>query len=101
MGLGSTLATQERRAERESPPRCGTYRRAKVSPRLLEMRAFIESGMSFKDIATRMGLTEGSAKIYACELYRLTGMSRHEIIAAGKPSITGSAEGEPRMGAFE
>jgi DNA-binding NarL/FixJ family response regulator len=102
MAFGSTLATEQRRAERVSSPRlCGTYRRAVLSPRLAEMRPLIAAGMSFKEIAGRMGLTLGSAKIYASELYRLTGMTRHEIIAAARSEVSQSAEGEPRMGAFE
>ena len=102
MALGSTLATDERRARKVFArfERNGTGR-VRVTPRLAELRRLIETGMVDKDIAAHLGLALGTVKVYASELYRLTGMRRREFIAVAKVAIVSEASGEPRMGAFE
>ena len=108
MSLGSTLATDERRAPRMVAPRCHSYgQRTRMTARMREIEELIAAGLSTKDIAAWAGLTPKSAKFYCAEVYRLTGKTRNQIMldTAGKAAgrfLPQYAEGDTvRMGAFE
>jgi len=101
MSLGSTLATERKARKIFARFQLKGTGRVRVTPRLAELRALIETGMVDKDIAAHLGVVVGTVKVYASELYRLTGMGRRELIATAKLALVSEANGEPRMGAFE
>jgi DNA-binding NarL/FixJ family response regulator len=68
---------------------------------LLAVRDLIAAGLSNKDIAARLRLSDRTAKVYVCDLYRVTGETRNRIIAGARQFYQDAAEGLPRMGAFE
>lgn len=66
-----------------------------------QVEALLGTGLSYKEIAARLGLGEGTAKIYASEVYKLTGKTSRQILLEHRAAIQDAADGEPRMGAFE
>jgi DNA-binding NarL/FixJ family response regulator len=103
MALGETLATESRRARAGVLPRgLKLYSgRKTLSPRLLQVRSLIAQGLSDKEIAARLGVTVGTAKIYGYHLRQLTGQTRSGIMIEHFQASQYAAEGLPRMGAFE
>jgi DNA-binding NarL/FixJ family response regulator len=105
MALGSTLAMMEgARARREVSPRgvkANPSGRTKMTPRLRQVYDCIAEGLPDKEIATRLGVSLGTVKVYTHEVYEFTGKRRVDLQREGfRPSLA-DAEGMPRMGAFE
>jgi DNA-binding CsgD family transcriptional regulator len=102
----SPLVLATKRAPRSVKP----WRRSvKLTPRHIETAAHVAAGLRNKEIAHRMGITDGAVKIYIYELFRLTGRDTRVSLSqwwqerfASRPVIIGlCAQGEPRMGVFE
>ncbi len=99
MALGSTLATERKaRGRFIAKPRAASRRR--MTPRLKQVAELLSQGLTMKAIAGELGLTEGTAKVYAHDLYRLTGLTRMEMITRGAATNV-NADGNPRMGVYE
>jgi DNA-binding CsgD family transcriptional regulator len=87
MALGSTLAIERKRAGRTVEPKYSrnAYRRlmraSQMPPRLQEIHDLIVRGLSYKEIGSKMGITEGTAKTYSNAVFTCAGVhSREELI---------------------
>lgn len=117
MALGSTLATESHRAARTVPARLtlASGRKSANTRRLSQVRQLIGEGCTNKQIAERLGISVGTAKVYVYDLFKLTGLTRTAIVVEFQMQkarqvamsmelerlISPGAEGNPKMGAFE
>jgi DNA-binding NarL/FixJ family response regulator len=104
VNIGSTLGFQDsRRAKRTVKPRNGKvrYERTKMTPRLLQIQECIQDRLTDARIAERLGISVGSVKQLASDLFGVTGKRRLQIQLEGLHATGSQAEGLPRMGAFE
>lgn len=53
----------------------------RLMPRHITLARLIAGGWSYKEIATKMGLTHGTVRLYAAELHKLTGLDTPVQIA--------------------
>jgi len=79
MALGSTLATEDRRAPRSVNPRL-VGGRTQMTARVLEVKALLCAGLSAKQTAERLNISVGSAKLYYHFVYKFTNKTRTELI---------------------
>lgn len=79
--------------------------RSILTPRQTEMAPLLAAGLSHKDIAARMGITEGTSRVAAHKLYRRLGLNDHgaltQWMGARAPLLTEYSNNTVRMGAFE
>jgi DNA-binding NarL/FixJ family response regulator len=103
VNIGSTLGFEESRAKRNVKARTSPvhYARTRMTPRLTQVLECIEMGIPDKETAQRLGVTVGTVRVLAHEIYRITGKGRAQLQREGYHLSASAAEGLPRMGAFE
>lgn len=99
MALGETLSFSRVKAARMDPK--AMFAELRFAPRHLKVAEGIADGLSHKQIADRMGIVEGTAKVYCSELRHLTGLQSRVAIAQWVKSSRDAMEAVQLLRALE
>lgn len=75
--------------ERAAVVREGTVGRISLSPRERELVALVRQGLRNRDIAERLGVTEGTVKVYLHSVFEKTGVANRTELAIRAPELIG------------